>query len=333
MKTLLLIDGSSYLYRAFHAMPDLRSREGLPTGAIYGVVNMLRRLEKEVEFDYSACVFDAKGKTFRDDLYPDYKANRPHMPDDLVSQVQAVHEVVKAAGWPMLMVDGVEADDVIGTLARQAEAAGMRVVISTGDKDFAQLVSDRISLVNTMSNEVLDIAGVVSKFGVAPELIIDYLTLIGDKVDNVPGVDKCGPKTAVKWLQAYGSLDGVMTRASEIGGAVGAKLQEALPHLPLSHQLITIKCDVDLSAELPSGMDELIYRAPDTALLGSLFQRFGFNSWFRELQNAAPAPVSAPVAARAPLAPWTGSALGRESSREADGYTRRPARRPPRGSR
>ena len=302
MKTLLLIDGSSYLYRAFHAMPDLRSREGLPTGAIYGVVNMLRRLEKEVEFDYSACVFDAKGKTFRDDLYPDYKANRPHMPDDLVSQVQAVHEVVKAAGWPMLMVDGVEADDVIGTLARQAEAAGMRVVISTGDKDFAQLVSDRISLVNTMSNEVLDIAGVVSKFGVAPELIIDYLTLIGDKVDNVPGVDKCGPKTAVKWLQAYGSLDGVMTRASEIGGAVGAKLQEALPHLPLSHQLITIKCDVDLSAELPSGMDELIYRAPDTALLGSLFQRFGFNSWFRELQNAAPAPVSAPVAARAPLA-------------------------------
>jgi DNA polymerase-1 len=297
MKTLLLIDGSSYLYRAFHGMPDLRSREGLPTGAIYGTINMLRRLEKDVDYDYSACIFDAKGKTFRDELYSDYKANRPPMPDDLVSQVKAVHEVVRAAGWPMLMISGVEADDVIGTLARQAEAAGLRVVISTGDKDMAQLVSPTVSLVNTMSNEVLDIPGVNNKFGIGPELIVDYLTLIGDKVDNVPGVDKCGPKTALKWLQAYGSLDGVVAHADEIGGVVGEKLRAALPHLPLSHQLITIKCDVDLSAELPQGLETLQRRGQDVAQLQVLFQRFGFHSWLRELDAVSPvaAPVAVPV--------------------------------------
>jgi len=298
MKTLLLVDGSSYLYRAFHAMPDLRSRDGLSTGAIYGTVNMLRRLEKDVAFDYSACIFDAKGKTFRDALYPDYKANRPPMPEDLVSQIKAVHEVVQAAGWPMLMIDGVEADDVIGTLARQAEAAGMRVVISTGDKDIAQLVSPSISLVNTMSNEVLDIPGVNHKFGIGPELIIDYLTLIGDKVDNVPGVDKCGPKTALKWLQAYGTLDGVMAHAAEIGGVVGEKLREALPRLPLSYQLITIKCDVDLHEELPQGLENLLHRQPKVEQLRTLFQRFGFHSWLRELENTTPVLVTPPPAAQ-----------------------------------
>jgi DNA polymerase-1 len=300
MKTLLLIDGSSYLYRAFHAMPDLRAKDGQPTGAIYGMVNMLRRLQKEVAFDYSACIFDAKGKTFRDDLYPDYKANRPPMPEDLVSQVKPVHDVVRASGWPLLMIDGVEADDVIGTLARQAEAAGFRVIISTGDKDMAQLVTENVSLVNTMSNEVLDITGVQQKFGVGPERIIDYLTLIGDKVDNVPGVDKCGPKTAVKWLQAYGTLDGVVSHAAEVGGVVGEKLRQALPHLPLSHQLITIKCDVDLTAELPQGMETLLHREQDVSQLQQLFQHFGFHSWQRELESRAglppparPAPVAA----------------------------------------
>jgi DNA polymerase-1 len=303
MKTLLLIDGSSYLYRAFHAMPDLRSKDGLPTGAIYGMVNMLRRLEKEIEFDYSACIFDAKGKTFRDDLYPQYKANRPSMPEDLAAQVASVHEIVTAAGWPMLVVPGVEADDVIGTLARAGAAAGLRVVVSTGDKDMAQLVTADISLVNTMSNEVLDIAGVENKFGVLPERIVDYLTLIGDKVDNVPGVEKCGPKTAVKWLQAYGTLDGVVEHAAEIGGVVGEKLREALPHLPLSRTLITIRCDVDLSDPLPQGIDGLQHRTPDRDALAVLFRRFGFHSWLREI-DAAPAPsvAAAPVTAGQPQA-------------------------------
>jgi DNA polymerase-1 len=303
MKTLLLIDGSSYLYRAFHAMPDLRSKDGLPTGAIYGMVNMLRRLEKDVAFDYSACVFDAKGKTFRDDLYAEYKANRPSMPEDLVLQVKAVHDVVRAAGWPMLMIEGVEADDVIGTLARQAEAAGMRVVISTGDKDMAQLVSPVVSLVNTMSNEVLDIPGVTNKFGIGPELIIDYLTLIGDKVDNVPGVDKCGPKTALKWLGGYGSLDGVVAHAAEVGGVVGEKLREALPRLPLSRQLITIKCDVDLTKDMPEGMETLLRRGQDDEALRVLFQRFGFHSWLRELSGASEMPTASPAPA-ADAAPW-----------------------------
>ncbi len=200
MKTLLLVDGSSYLYRAFHAMPDLRSPQGEPTGAIYGVLNMLRRLRADYPADYSACVFDAKGKTFRDDWYPEYKANRPPMPDDLRLQVEPLHEVVAAAGWNILMIDGVEADDVIGTLTQQASGNGARCIVSTGDKDLTQLVNPHVTLVNTMSNEVLDEAGVLAKFGVPPERIVDYLSLVGDAVDNVPGVAKCGPKTAVKWL-------------------------------------------------------------------------------------------------------------------------------------
>ena len=200
MTTLLLVDGSSYLYRAFHALPDLRNKAGEPTGAIYGVINMLRRLRKDVAAEYSACVFDAKGKTFRDDAYPDYKAQRPPMPDDLAAQIEPLVDCIRALGWPLLIVDGVEADDVIGTLAREAEREGIRTVVSTGDKDIAQLVNAHVSLVNTMSNETLDVAGVQAKFGVPPERITDYFALVGDSVDNIPGVEKVGPKTAAKWL-------------------------------------------------------------------------------------------------------------------------------------
>jgi DNA polymerase-1 len=287
MKTLLLIDGSSYLYRAFHAMPDLRSPQGEPTGAVYGVVNMLNRLEKEVGFDYSACIFDAKGKTFRDDLYPEYKANRPSMPDELRVQIPHIHALVKELGWPMLMVEGVEADDVIGTLARQAAAQGYQVVISTGDKDIAQLVTPAVTLVNTMTNEKLDEAAVRDKFGVPPSLIIDYLTLIGDKVDNVPGVDKCGPKTALKWLEAYGNLDGVMAHADEIKGAVGDKLREALPRLPLSRELVTIKCDVDLSADLTDGLETLLHKSKNWAGLAGHYRTLGFKTWLAEAERQA----------------------------------------------
>ena len=234
MKTLLLVDGSSYLYRAFHALPDLRNRNNEPTGAIYGVLNMLRRLHKDYHADYSACVFDAKGKTFRDDLYPQYKSHRPPMPDDLAAQIPPLYECIRAMGWPMLIVEGVEADDVIGTLAKQAEPENIRSIISTGDKDIAQLVNSRVTLVNTMTNEVLDEAGVLAKFGVPPARMLDYLALVGDATDNIPGVEKVGPKTAVKWLGQYGTLDNLITHAGEIGGVVGENLRKALDWLSKS---------------------------------------------------------------------------------------------------
>src|SRR5690606_15566682 len=204
-ETLLLVDGSSYLYRAFHAMPDLRNAHGEPTGALYGVVNMLRRLVQDYKAQYAACVFDARGKTFREAIYAEYKAHRPPMPDDLAAQIEPIHRTVRALGWPVLAVEGVEADDVIATLAARATRHGVRTVVSTGDKDMAQIVDDHVTLVNTMSGEVLDEAGVLAKFGVPPSRIVDYLMLVGDSVDNVPGVDKVGPKTAVKWLTEYGS--------------------------------------------------------------------------------------------------------------------------------
>jgi DNA polymerase-1 len=299
MKTLLLVDGSSYLYRAFHAIRDLSNSRGEPTNAIYGVLNMLRRLHKDVPAEYSACVFDAKGKTFRDDLYPEYKANRPPMPDELASQIGPLKEAIAAMGWPLLEVGGVEADDVIGTLARQAEQAGMRVVISTGDKDITQLVSAQVTLVNTMSNEILDIAGVEKKFGVPPERIIDYLTLIGDSVDNVPGVPKVGPKTAVKWLTQYGTLDNIVKNAPDIGGAVGQNLRDALDWLPQAQALLTIKCDVGL----PVQMQDLVPQEQDKAKLVELFDRFEFKTWRRELDGAAAeAPAAAGAASPAPVA-------------------------------
>ena len=284
MKTLLLVDGSSYLYRAFHALPDLRGPRGEPTGAIHGVLNMLRRLLKEAPAEYIACVFDAKGKTFRDDLYPQYKANRAPMPDDLAAQIAPLKEAIVALGWPLLEIEGVEADDVIGTLAREAEREGMQVVISTGDKDITQLVNPHITLVNTMSNEMLDVAGVEKKFGVGPQRIIDYLTLVGDSVDNVPGVEKVGPKTAVKWLAQYGTLDDVVRHAPEIGGVVGENLRKSLDWLPQARELLTIKCDVGL----PVKVADLALRQPDTAKLADLFDRFGLKSWRRELEEHAP---------------------------------------------
>lgn len=277
---LLLVDGSSYLYRAFHALPDLRNSHGEPTGAVRGVLSMLRRLVSDYKAPYRACVFDAKGKTFRDDLYPAYKANRPPMPDDLVRQIEPLHAAIKALGWPLLMLDGVEADDVIGTLAREAVANGMECVISTGDKDLAQLVGPRVRLINTMSNELLDEAGVLAKFGVEPGRIVDYLTLVGDAVDNVPGVDKVGPKTAVKWLQQFGTLDQVIAHAAEIGGAVGENLRQALAFLPLGRKLVTIACDVPL----PLHVSELEPAAPDAPQLRELYGRLEFKTWLRELQ-------------------------------------------------
>ncbi len=286
-KTLLLIDGSSYLYRAFHAMPDLRGPTGAPTGALRGIIAMLKKLVKEVPADYIGCVFDAKGKTFRDDLYPEYKAQRPSMPDDLRAQIEPIHAAIAAMGLPILMVDGVEADDVIGTLCRQADAAGMAVVVSTGDKDMAQLVSANVRLVNTMSEETLDEAGVVAKFGVAPDRIVDYLALIGDTVDNVPGVPKCGPKTAVKWLSEYGSLDAVMANSDKIGGVVGQNLRDTLTWLPMGRQLVTIKCDVDLSQEMPQGMASLSPRDADKPTLLDLFETYGFKSWLAEMKGDA----------------------------------------------
>ncbi|MBR8257112.1 DNA polymerase I [Burkholderia ambifaria] len=285
-KTLLLVDGSSYLYRAYHAMPDLRGPGGEPTGALYGIINMLRRMRKEVSAEYSACVFDAKGKTFRDDLYADYKANRPSMPPDLALQVEPIHGAVRALGWPLLMVEGVEADDVIGTLAREAERHGMNVIVSTGDKDLAQLVSDRVTLVNTMTNETLDRDGVIAKFGVPPERIIDYLALIGDTVDNVPGVEKCGPKTAVKWLSQYDSLDGVIEHAGEIKGVVGDNLRRALDFLPLGRTLVTVETACDLAPHLESIEASLRTDGEARDLLRDIFARYGFKTWLREVESA-----------------------------------------------
>ena len=284
--TLLLVDGSSYLYRAFHALPDLRSPDGFPTGAMHGMVNMLRRLRADFPAAYIACVFDAKGKTFRDDLYPEYKATRASMPEDLGKQIEPIHEVVRLMGWPILMVEGVEADDVIGTLAVQATARGMNTVVSTGDKDLAQLVNDKVMLINTMSNEKLDEAGVLAKFGVPPNRIIDYLTLVGDTVDNVPGVPKCGPKTAVKWLTLHGSLDGVMENAGSIGGAVGENLRAALDWLPKGRELITVKTDCDLVKHVVSFEETLIGRPEDADALREFFSRYGFKTMLRDLGGA-----------------------------------------------
>jgi DNA polymerase-1 len=285
-KTLLLVDGSSYLYRAYHAMPDLRSPDGGPTGALYGMINMLRRMRKEVTAEYSACVFDAKGKTFRDDWYPDYKANRPSMPDDLSRQIEPIHVAVRALGWPLLMIDGVEADDVIGTLSTEAEKRGMNVIVSTGDKDLAQLVSDHVTLINTMTNEKLDRAGVLAKFGVPPERIIDYLSLIGDTVDNVPGVEKCGPKTAIKWLTQFESLDGIVAHADEIKGAVGDNLRRALDFLPMARKLVTVERNCDMTDHIVSIEESLQSRPESREELRDVFTRHGFKTWLREVEIA-----------------------------------------------
>ena len=298
-KTLLLVDGSSYLYRAYHAMPDLRGPGGEPTGAIRGMVAMMKLLRDQIGADYAACVFDAKGKTFRDDWYPEYKANRSSMPDDLALQIEPIHAVVEMLGWPIIMVPGIEADDAIGTLARAATAAGWKTVISTGDKDLAQLVNDHVTLINTMSNETLDVAGVLAKFGVPPDRIIDYLSLIGDTVDNVPGVNKVGPKTAVKWLQEHGSLDGVIAAAPTMKGAVGEHLRAALDWLPMGRRLVTVVTDHDMSPHVEKwpALDALALRPVDHARLLEFYKRYGFRGWREEIEKqlgatAAPAPAA-----------------------------------------
>lgn len=286
-KLFVLVDGSSYLYRAFHAMPNLSNSRGTPTGAVYGVINMLRRLLKDYDPEYMAVVFDAPGKTFRDDIYPEYKATRSAMPDDLVRQVEPIHAIVRAMGLPLLMVEGVEADDVIGTLARQAAVEGRATLISTGDKDMAQLVDAHVELVDTMKDARYDRAGVEERFGIPPELIVDYLALIGDTSDNIPGIPGVGPKTAVKWLCEYGSLDKLMTCAADIKGKAGENLRACLSQLPLARQLATIKCDVPLEFK-PGGLTR---QPPDTARLRELFHEHEFKTWLAELGgiNVAPA--------------------------------------------
>jgi len=282
-KTLVLVDGSYYIFRAYHALPSFSNSKGEPTGAIYGVLNMLRKLVNDLKPDYIAVVFDARGKNFRDDLYPEYKANRPPMPEELACQIEPVHEAVRAMGLPLLMIEGVEADDVIGTLARKAEVIGVRTIISSGDKDLAQLVNDHISMINTMNNVILDRKGVKEKYGVPPERIIDYLSLIGDGADNIPGVPMVGPKTAARWLAEYGSLDGIISRSGEIGGKVGDNLRASLDRLSLARDLVTLKCDVDTGAR----PDELLAAAPDRDRLRQLYTRWEFRSWLNAIDSAA----------------------------------------------
>ena len=282
---VVLVDGSSYLFRAFYALPDLRSTTGHPTGAIRGVISMLRRLAKDYPDSPLAVVFDAPGKTFRDDMYSEYKANRSAMPDDLREQIAPIHEMIKAMGLPLISVAGVEADDVIGTYAAQATALQRETVISTGDKDMAQLVTPYVTLVNTMTETTMDAQGVKDKFGVGPELIVDYLALMGDTVDNIPGVPKVGPKTAAKWLNEFGSLDALMASAEEVKGKVGDNLRESLEQLPLSRALTQIKCDL----ELPMTFADLIPSAPNEEVLTTFYREFEFKSWLEELA-AAPIP-------------------------------------------
>ncbi|WP_313561409.1 DNA polymerase I [Diaphorobacter nitroreducens] len=291
-KTLVLVDGSSYLYRAFHAMPDLRAVPGdpasAPTGAIRGMINMLQALKKEVPADYAACVFDASGPTFRDALYPEYKQHRAPMPDDLRAQIEPIHEVVRLLGWPVLCIPGVEADDVIGTLAATAAGQGMQVVISSGDKDLSQLVNENITIIDTMNGKKRDVAGVTAEFGVPPTLMVDYQALVGDAVDNVPGVPKVGPKTAAKWLTEYGSLDALLANAGAIKGVAGENLRGALDWLPTARTLVTIKTDCDLAGHLDGlpAIDAIAVGAEQADALRDFYQKYGFKSLARALPSA-----------------------------------------------
>ena len=301
---MLLVDGSSYLYRAYHALPDLRSPDGLPTGAVHGMVAMMKWLRERYPAEHAVCVFDAKGTTFRDAWYPEYKAQRAPMPDPLRAQIEPIHEVVKLLGWPVLEVPGIEADDAIGTLARMAAASGHRVLISTGDKDLAQLVTAEVTLINTMARppEMLDVQGVKAKFGVPPDRIVDYLTLVGDTVDNVPGVEKVGPKTAAKWIADFGSLEGVMAAADSIKGVAGENLRKALDWLPTGRRLVTVKIDCDLAGHVEGwpALQALALREVDAAGLRGFYERYGFKTWLKEFE--APAAASATTLSMAPFA-------------------------------
>ncbi|MDB4224227.1 DNA polymerase I [Granulosicoccus sp.] len=280
-RPVVLVDGSAYLYRAFHAMPPLTNAKGQPTGAIYGVVNMLRRLVSDYQPEVMVVIFDASGKTFRDDIYAEYKANRASMPDDMRTQIKPLYSIVEKMGFPLLIIEGVEADDVIGTLSVQATAAGLKTVISTGDKDMAQLVNEHVTLVNTMTNTVMDVQGVIEKFGVKPSQIIDYLTLVGDTSDNIPGVPSCGPKTAVKWLAAHQTLEAVIENAESVKGKIGEKLRDAIAHLPMSQDLATIRLEV----ELPKPLSELVMSEPEREGLAELYKELEFKTWSRELSE------------------------------------------------
>lgn len=303
-KTLLLVDGSSYLYRAYHALPDLRGPGGVPTGAIHGMVAMLKKAVQDLQPEHAVCVFDAPGKTFRDDWYAEYKAHRSPMPEDLVRQIEPIHEVVRLLGWPVLMVPGIEADDAIGTLACVGASSGHEVVISTGDKDLAQLVDEHVTLINTMTMERLDAPAVLAKFGVPPARIVDYLTLVGDSVDNIPGVEKVGPKTAAKWIAEHGSLEGVIAAAGSIKGVAGENLRKALDWLPMGRKLVTVATDCDLAKDVPGfpSLDALALRKPDKDGLLDFYNRYGFKTWRKELEGGAPAPA-APAAKGAAPAP------------------------------
>ena len=279
--TLVLVDGSYYLFRAYHAMPPLNNASGEPTGVIFGVINMLKKHLTEGGPDYFAVIFDAKGKTFRNDLYKDYKANRPSMPDDLAVQIKPLHDLIRALGIPLLVIDGVEADDVIATLAKQAAQRKIKTIVSTGDKDLAQIVNSRIHLLNTMNQVYLDIDGVEKKFGVPPERIIDYLTLVGDSVDNIPGVPKVGPKTAVKWLNEYKTLDQIINSADQIKGKVGENLREFLPKIPLTKKLVTLRYDV----ELDLNPEDLVICEPDKAALKEIYTYWNFTTWLKQLNE------------------------------------------------
>ncbi len=293
-KLLTLVDGSYYLFRAYHAMPGLTNAQREPTGAIFGVINMLRKLLKEEQPDYFAVVFDAKGKSFRNDLYPEYKANRPPAPPDLVAQIEPLHEIIRSLGVPLLLIDNVEADDVIATLAAQASNAGLQTLVSTGDKDLAQIVNDDIHLINTMNNTRFDRDGVVEKYGVPPERIVDYLALIGDTSDNVPGIPKVGPKTAVKWLAQHGSLDRIVANADSFTGKVGEYLRENLDQIPLSKELVTLKTDL----ELPVEPERLLIADQDKVALREHYRRWGFRSWLPEVNGAARAAPETPAPAQ-----------------------------------
>ncbi|MDB5963601.1 MAG: polymerase [Polaromonas sp.] len=316
-KTLLLVDGSSYLYRAFHAMPDLRANPADPqspaTGAIRGMINMMQKLRKDVRADYAVCVFDAKGPTFRDALYPDYKAQRSAMPDDLRAQVEPIHEVVRLLGWKVLDVPGVEADDVIGTLACMGSQQGIEVIISSGDKDLSQLVDENITVIDTMNDRRRDLAGVESEFGVPPRLMVDYQTLVGDAVDNVPGVPKVGPKTAVKWLLEYGSLDALVARAGEIKGVVGDNLRQSLDWLPKGRELLTIKKDCDLVAYIDGlpALDQIAIGAQQTDALKVFYEKYGFKGLVKqiEIESTPPELIGGPEGRHKP--PPAGASGGR----------------------
>ena len=308
-KTLLLVDGSSYLYRAFHAMPDLRAVPGDPsspaTGAIRGMINMMERLRKDIPADFAVCVFDAKGPTFRDEIYPEYKQNRSPMPDDLRSQIQPIHELVRLMGWKVLDVPGVEADDVIGTLSAVASTQGVEVVVSSGDKDLAQLVNEHITIIDTMNGKRRDLAGVQEEFGVPASLMLDYQILVGDTVDNVPGVQKVGPKTAVKLLLEYGSLDNLMANADQVKGVVGENLRKAVDWLPTGRQLLKIRTDCDLNEympELPS-LETIRLAQPNEADLLAFYEKYGFKGLVRSRGAGAPESVASKSSAKAVFVP------------------------------